>query len=234
MKPKAPCGLFITGTDTGVGKTYVGALIVKSLCETGYRVGVYKPVASGCRRNEQRELVSDDALALWNAAGKPASLDLVCPWRFAAPLAPHLAAAAEGQSLQFEEFKNGLKPWQAISNVVVVEGVGGLMSPITENEFVADLAEAFAIPLIVIVPNRIGAINQALQTLITASCFRDGLPVAGIILNDVAVDPTDPSCDSNEKEIARRSPIPVLARVQHGSDQFDRAIDWRTVLTPPE
>ncbi|MEQ1906251.1 MAG: dethiobiotin synthase [Pirellulaceae bacterium] len=234
MKAKAPCGLFITGTDTGVGKTYVGALIVKSLCAAEYRVGVYKPVASGCQRNEQGELVSDDALELWNAAGKPATLDLVCPRRFAAPLAPHLAAAAEGQSVQFEELKAGIKPWQAISNVVIVEGAGGLMSPVTENEFVADLAEALALPLIVVVPNRIGAINQALQTLITASCFRDGLPVAGIILNDLPNDAADPSRESNEKEIARRSPVPVLARVLHDSQQFDRPINWRAVLSPLE
>lgn len=234
MKAKAPNGLFITGTDTGVGKTYVGALIVKSLCAAEYRVGVYKPVASGCHRNEQGELVSDDALALWNAAGKPATLDLVCPRRFAAPLAPHLAAAAEGQTLRFDELKAGINPWRAISNVMIVEGAGGLMSPVTENEFVADLAEAFALPLIVVVPNRIGAINQTLQTLVTASCFREGLPVAGIILNDLPQDAEDPSRESNEKEIARRSPIPVLARVLHHSHEFDRPINWRAVLGQPE
>ena len=85
-------GLFITGTDTGVGKTYVAALIARALAAAGRRVGVYKPAASGCTRDSE-ELVSDDALALWDAAGRPGDLEHVCPQRFAVPLAPHLAAA---------------------------------------------------------------------------------------------------------------------------------------------
>ena len=93
-------GLFITGTDTGVGKTYVAALIARWLPPAGRRVGVYKPAASGCSRQaDGDELVSDDALALWNAAGRPGDLDRVCPQRFAAPLAPHLAAAGEGKQI---------------------------------------------------------------------------------------------------------------------------------------
>src|SRR4029453_1109681 len=86
---QAGFGLFIVGTDTGVGKTRVAALIVAALAREGLRVGVYKPAASGCRR-VGRALVSDDALALWKAAGEPGQLRAVCPQRFAAPLAPHL------------------------------------------------------------------------------------------------------------------------------------------------
>jgi dethiobiotin synthetase len=89
-------GLFITGTGTGVGKTYVASLIARALRATGRRVGVYKPVASGCDLVDG-ELVSPDAVALWEAAGRPGTLDQVCPQRFAAPLAPHLAARAEGK-----------------------------------------------------------------------------------------------------------------------------------------
>ena len=87
-------GLFITGTDTEVGKTRVTAMIARSLVAAGYRVGVYKPAASGCRR-EGDELIADDAVALWEAAGRPATLEQVCPQRFEAPLAPHLAAREE-------------------------------------------------------------------------------------------------------------------------------------------
>ena len=89
--PRRVPGLFVTGTDTGVGKTYVAALIARSLAAGGHRVGIYKPAASGCRY-EDRGLIADDAVALWNAAGRPADLEHVCPQRFAAPLAPHLAA----------------------------------------------------------------------------------------------------------------------------------------------
>src|SRR5688572_7090297 len=91
-------GLFITGTDTGVGKTYIGCLIARSLRAAGLSVGVYKPAASGCQR-EGDTLVSEDAVALWQAAGQPGELERVCPQRFAAPLAPHLAAREEGRSI---------------------------------------------------------------------------------------------------------------------------------------
>ena len=106
MTRKSP-GFFVTGTDTGVGKTYFAALLVRALTEAGSRVGVYKPVASGCAKNGGR-LVSDDALRLWEAAGKPGELDAVCPQRFEAPLAPHLAARKEGKEIDNELLREGL------------------------------------------------------------------------------------------------------------------------------
>src|SRR5258708_35422490 len=98
MARKPPRGLFITGTDTEIGKTYVASLIARALVSAGHRVGVYKPAASGCRRQGD-SLVSDDAVALWRAAGSPGTLAEVCPQVFAAPLAPYLAATAEGREL---------------------------------------------------------------------------------------------------------------------------------------
>src|SRR6478736_6953083 len=119
-------GLFITGTGTGVGKTYVGALVVKALRETGKRVGVYKPVASGCEVRGGK-LISPDAVALWEAAGRPGTLEQVCPQLFAAPLAPHLAARAEGKRVVAKRLREGLDPWRETSDIVIVEGAGGLM-----------------------------------------------------------------------------------------------------------
>ena len=142
-------GLFITGTDTGVGKTYVAALVARALAAEGRRVGVYKPVASGCRRQGDR-LVSDDALSLWEAAGRPGELERVCPQRFAAPLAPHLAARAEDARVDEEQLRRGLDYWIERSDIVIVEGVGGLMSPLTDDEYVADLAYEFGYPLVVV------------------------------------------------------------------------------------
>ena len=227
MERKRAHGLFITGTDTAVGKTYVAALVAKALVAAGHRVGVYKPAASGCSRSEQDgTLVADDAVVLWRAAGSPGSLAEVCPQVFAAPLTPHLAAAAEGRSLDATLLRRGLDTWLESSDVVVVEGAGGLMSPLGEDEFVADLVYDFGFPLVVVAPNRLGAINHTLQTLITAATFRSGLPVAGIVLNEPGPTDGDPSTRQNAAEIRRRAVPPLLAEVRWQADGFDRAVDW--------
>src|SRR5438477_8141213 len=120
-------GLFVVGTDTAVGKTYVAARIAAALSGAGVKVGVYKPAASGCRR-VGRALVSDDAVALWEAAGCPGRLQAVCPQRFAAPLAPHLAARQERKRVDSKLLRSGLDYWRRRSDIVIVEGAGGLMS----------------------------------------------------------------------------------------------------------
>ena len=213
-------GLFITGTDTNVGKTYVTALIARQLVAAGNRVGVYKPAASGCLGAE-----SDDPFVLWDAAGRPASIDEVCPQRFAAPLAPHLAARAEGKEVDVDLLRTGLDFWRDRSDIILVEGVGGLMSPVSDDDYVADLAHDFGFPLIVVAPNTLGVINQTLQTLITASTFRDGLEVAGILLNNLPRETkaNDTSTQSNANELAHRCVAPILATVEN---EFDRAVDW--------
>jgi dethiobiotin synthetase len=217
-------GLFVTGTDTGVGKTYVAALIARSLVAAGHRVGVYKPVASGCGWIEN-ELISEDATALAAAAGLAGEHKRVCPQRFEAPLAPHLAAKAEGRDVDADLLRGGLEFWLERSEVVIVEGAGGLMSPVTDDEFVADLAHDFGFPLVVVAANVLGCINQTLQTLITAAAFREGLAVAGIVLNRVVAATDDLSTASNCGEIARLAVPPVLAEVRHGG-KFDRDVDW--------
>jgi dethiobiotin synthetase len=220
-------GLFITGTDTGVGKTYVTALIARSLVAAGRRVGVYKPTASGCMCDAQGRLVSDDAVALWDASGRPHDLEHVCPQRFAAPLAPHLAARAEGREINSALLRGGLDYWRSRCEIVLVEGAGGLMSPLGSHEYVADLAHDLGLPLIVVSRNILGTINATLQTLITASVYRGGLAVAGIVVNH----PRPPNADdlslsSNRDELAARSPAPLLTAVDFGSTAFDSDIDW--------
>jgi dethiobiotin synthetase len=219
-------GLFITGTDTGVGKTYVAAMIVRDLAAAGLRVGVYKPVASGCRY-DGGSLVSDDALSLWHAAGQPGTLDAVCPQRFAAPLAPHLAARAEGRRVDAALLRSGLKHWLERSDLLIIEGVGGLLSPVSEDEYVADLAHDFGCPLVVVAANRLGTIHQALATLVVAATFRDGLDVAGVVLNQPTVAPLDESGANNHDELCRRSVPPVLGQLPWNATAFDPPIDWR-------
>jgi dethiobiotin synthetase len=222
----ATCGLFVVGTDTGVGKTYVAARIVAALAREGLRVGVYKPAASGCRRIG-RALVSDDAVALWRAAGEPGELKAVCPQRFAAPLAPHLAAREERKEIDVRLLRRGLDYWRKRSDFVIVEGAGGLMSPIGERDYVADLAEEFGYPLVVVAPNRIGTINSTLLTLIVAAARPKPLPIAGIVLNDLLPpDAGDPAVHSNRMELETRCVPPVLARLGHGAADFDTDVEW--------
>ena len=145
MVREAINGLFITGTDTEVGKTFVTSLIARASREKGANVGVYKPVASGCMLRGD-DLFSEDAEQLWIAAGRPKTLGDVTPQRFAAPLAPNIAAKAEGKRIDAELLRSGLEAWRD-SDVVLVEGVGGLMSPISDDDLVRDLAVDFGFPL---------------------------------------------------------------------------------------
>lgn len=228
MSTKRFRGLFITGTDTGVGKTYVAAIIARSLRIAGFRVGVYKPAASGCRL-DGAELISDDALALWEAAGRPGSLDEVCPQRFLAPLAPHLAACAEGRRIDRDQLRRGLDVWTARSDIVLVEGAGGLMSPLGESDYVADLAGHFGFPLVVVARNVLGTINHTLLTLHAAATFRGGLPVAGIVLNRPVAPSDDASTASNREELQARASAPVLAEVKWQAESTDADVDWNAL-----
>lgn len=228
MFKKPPFGLFVAGTDTEVGKTYIASLIVKQLVAAGHRVGVYKPVASDCV-SDGRQLVSEDAVALWEAAGRPLSLDAVCPQRFQAPLAPHLSARNEGRELDPQLIRSGISVWADECDIVVVEGAGGLMSPISDDEYFADLAYDLGYPVIVVAPNAIGVINQSLSALIAAACFRDGIPVAGLILNDSRMFDGDVSMDSNREQVASRAMSPVLTRLRYDGEAFDDTVDWMAV-----
>ena len=225
-------GLFITGTDTGVGKTYVGALVARALRGAGRSVGVYKPAASGCRRVDGR-LESDDAAALWDAAGRPGTLDMVCPQTFAAPLAPHLAAKAEGRTLDPTLLRTGLEAWRGRCDIVLVEGAGGLLSPLGDDASVADLAWDLGFPLVIVARNALGTINHTLQTLVAAAAHRGGLDVAGIVLNSPSLLRDDPSVESNRAELERRARVPVLAEVAHGADRFDADVDWHALTRFP-
>ena len=237
-------GLFITGTNTEVGKTYVASQIAAALRKQGIRVGVYKPVASGCRIVDGK-LTSDDAVELWTAAGKPLDLDAVCPQRFAKPIAPHLAAKAEGREADFDQMLCGLERW-ANFDLVIVEGAGGLMSPVADDWYSADLALECSYPVVVVAANRLGVINETLQTLITASTFRDGLDVRGVVLNGVTQGEDggaeDESLESNWTELQSRSVPPCLCRVTHScrnhftssSISYDSevsTVDWMTLAT---
>jgi dethiobiotin synthetase len=175
--PKSSSGIFITGSDTEIGKTYVACAIVRSLVNASIKVGVYKPVASGLA-----EIESSDGYQLWLAAGKPGqSLSQVCPQSFSQPLAPMLAAESENKTIDTQKIISGFDYWRECSEFVVVEGAGGLLSPMAHRLNNADLATRLELPIVAVVPNRLGCVNQAMLVLEVARAR--GLPVVAVILN---------------------------------------------------
>lgn len=171
--------------------------------------------------------MADDALNLWESAGRPLSLEDVCPQRFVQPIAPHLAARADQAQADFDLMIRGLEKWQGF-DVVIVEGAGGLMSPVSNEMYSADLAHEFGYPTIIVAANRLGVINEALQTLITGTTFRDGLSIAGLVLNDVTASAADdPSHVDNLPELRLRCVPPILTHVRYGSTAaaFD-SVNW--------
>ena len=226
--PRRTTGLFVTGTDTGVGKTHVAALIARALKNDGREVGVYKPVASGCERDAHGNLTSDDAQLLWDAAGRPGELERVCPQKFAAPLAPYLAAQAEGKAIDVSLLRRGCDYWRERAETVIVEGAGGLFSPLSDVLYNSDLAAELDLPLVLVAANRIGTIHAALATLLAARSFRGGaLSIAAIVLNDATPDDgRDPSRATNASELRRHLAGPLLkldvpvVEVRHGATEF--------------
>jgi dethiobiotin synthetase len=223
-------GLFITATDTGVGKTYLTALIARSLREAGARVGAYKPVCSGAEVAADGGLSWGDVRILTEAIGGDFDPLRACPTRLKAPLAPPVAARLEDVPLDFEAMCSGTQWWQGRVDLLLVEGVGGLLCPLTEERTIADLAVALGFPLLVVARAGLGTINH---TLLTVEAARSrGLRVAGVVLNEadrpgVATEwqagslPYD--VEQNVAEIARRANVPVLGVVRHGSQHAEEA-----------
>jgi len=225
-----PRGLLITGTDTDVGKTFVGCLIARHWRAEGRRVGVYKPVASGCEPNPHGTLISHDATQLWEAAGRPGTLHDVCPQRFAAPLAPHLAAQG---TLDRALLRTGLEVWRDACDFVVIEGAGGLLCPLSDgNDYVADLACELGYPLVIVAHNALGTLNHTLLTVEAAT--RRGLPLAAIVLNPHAARPDDRSVDSNLRELRSRVPGPVICELSADGLRFVPHVDWASLAQPAQ
>jgi dethiobiotin synthetase len=203
---------FITGTDTNVGKTEAACLIASSFREAGFTTGVMKPVETGCRLLGEK-LIPRDALRLKEASGTGADLDLVNPYRFTAPVAPDLAARLFGASIDMERIRDIFIGLQAAHDLMLVEGAGGLLAPVTEEKSMADLALFLGAPLIIVSANRLGTVNH---TLLTVRCAREmGLAIKGIILNNPAAPENDLSRDHNRRDIERLSGAPVLFEIPY-------------------
>ena len=215
-------GLFVVGANTEVGKTFVSSLLAKELFGRGVRVGVYKPVASDCVRNEAGELVAEDAVALWEAAGRPGKLDAVCPQRFVAPLAPNVAAVVEGRCVDPGLLRSGVEYWRARSDFVIVEGAGGAMSPISDDDLVLDLARDLGYPALLVVDNRLGCIASALQAWWATAAYAPDLPRVGVLLNNVTAAKPDASCPTNGEQLGRLLGDAYLGEVPMGGAALGR------------
>ncbi len=206
-------GCFITGTDTGVGKTFIACAIAGALKDQGIDVGVMKPVETGCAERGGG-LVPIDALALKEAAGATDPIDEINPYRLAAPLAPNVAARNIGSEIDLTVIKERYGDLSTRHELILVEGAGGLLAPLTDSETMADLAVKLGLPLIIVAPSRLGCINHTLLTLRAAE--QAGIPVLGIILNHpTPSDTADLSAEYNLGEIKRLAGVPVLGEVPY-------------------
>ncbi len=169
-------GLFITGTDTSVGKTVVAGAIAASLARRLHRVAVCKPVATGCEHRREG-LVSQDAEFLAHHANAKFPLNVICPQRFAEPLAPAIAAERAGTSLEWESIDSAIKNMTRESDILIVEGVGGVLVPMDSSHTVLDMIKWLGLPTVIVVRPGLGTINH---TLLTAKRFaKPGRPSPG-------------------------------------------------------
>ncbi len=201
-------GLFVTGTDTGVGKTAVTCAIARQWRAEGRTFAVRKPVSTGGNA---------DALALAEASGQPAHL--ITPYVFKEPAAPPVAAAAEGRPLRGAELHTACL---ADSAAVLVEGVGGLLCPLTDSMTVADLAELLAIPLIIVARRSLGTLSHTLMTVEIAR--HRGLKVAGVVVSET--EPVVGLAALTAVDEMRRRGVPVLTVLAHGAAAPTPDVDW--------
>jgi dethiobiotin synthetase len=204
-------GLFFTATDTGVGKTTVAAAVARELRRLGHSVRVCKPVATGARWAAGR-WVSDDSVILADAAGMAGRESEVTPWAFPEPVAPPVAANRHGVVLNVASLAGAVSRQAHNGSAMLVEGVGGLLCPLTERETVADLAVELALPLIVVARRSLGTLNHTLLTLEVAR--RRDLHVAGVVVNETEY-PEGLAAATNVEELRCRICVPLLAVVPY-------------------
>lgn len=204
-------GVFVTGTDTGVGKTVVGCALAKALTGHGERVAVRKPVESGCEPSGD-ELHPADGDALRHAAGEREPLDVVTPLRLRHALSPERAARLEDMDLELYDLIAAARTGEP-GDFYLVEGAGGFLSPLAQGALNADLAMALGLPVLLVVADRLGCINHALLTV--EAIEHRGLNIAAIVVNAVT---TDADGDmNNHADLESRLPYPVLP-FGHGED----------------
>ena len=198
---------FITGTDTGVGKTLISCALLHGFAAQGKRVVGMKPIAGGCNAEEQNE----DVLQLRAAANIAVSYGQINPYCFLPALAPHIAAQRAGAIIQFSRIVQSYQELAAQADVVIVEGVGGFRVPLNTLQDSADLVQELALPVILVVGIRLGCLNHALLT--TEAIATRGITLAGWVANIVESDM--PVCEENIAALQQRINAPLLGVVPY-------------------
>lgn len=215
-------GIFIAGTDTGVGKTYIAAGIAGELRSRGIDVGVMKPAETGCRTRSGR-LVPVDAARLMQSAGVRDSLALVNPYRFRKPLAPSVAAAMEGRSIRIEGIVKAYQTLAARHDCMIVEGAGGVMVPLRDGYLFLDLMKRLGLPVVIVARPGLGTINHTLLTIEALSKKR--VPVSGIVINYADRGKPGDAERTSPAVIEKLSGVPVIAIMPHGASNFRNLVN---------
>jgi dethiobiotin synthetase len=200
-------GIFITGTDTGVGKTYVTALLLAELRRRGMRAAAFKPISCGTGGRRDAEIYA-------SIMNYELPLDVINPVYLRRPLAPSVAAKLERKRIDLQKILRVYRRLTSSYSVVLVEGAGGLLVPIRENYFVADLAKAMNLPLLVVARLGLGTINHSLLTVQHARTH--GLKISGVILNDTVGGKRGLAEKTNIEIIPALCRAPLLGIVPHG------------------
>jgi dethiobiotin synthetase len=224
-------GVFVTGTDTDVGKTVVACALLHALIARGISVMPMKPIAAGVV-SLRGPRANADSLALLQAAGRDKSLlPDVTPILLIEAMAPHIAAEHEGRTIKLEQVRESFDRLSKDGAFMVVEGVGGFRVPLTDDVDTVDMAKMLALPVVLVVGLRLGCLNHALVTVdaIAAS----GLPLAGWVAN--AIDPKMAAADKNVAALVERIKAPLLGRLPCTPDpdpaQLAQHLDVGPLLT---
>lgn len=203
-------GLFITATDTEVGKTVITCAIATVLRRAGWRVGVCKPIATGCR-HDREGLVSEDAEALAHFSDCRLALDVINPVRYRSPVAPAVAAEQTNEPVSDSLIAESLRRIEAQSEIMLIEGVGGLMAPIDAHRTVLDLSTWIGYPVLVVTRPQLGTLNH---TAMTCRLIRDArLRLAGLALNQYNPETSDVAEVNNPRWLALQNATQILATV---------------------
>lgn len=201
-------GYFVTGTDTGIGKTLIACALLHAFTRRGRRAVGMKPVAAGTSA-AAGEWGNEDVAALAAAGNVAVEPAWISPYRFALPAAPHIAAREEDVAIDFAAIERSYARLRAAAEVVVVEGVGGFRVPLTERADAADLAVRLGLPMILVVGLRLGCLNHALLT--AEAIAARGLRLAGWVAN--RIDPQMAKASANVAALRERVAAPLLAEV---------------------
>jgi dethiobiotin synthetase len=210
-------GLFIAGTDTGVGKTLIAGAIAKILTDKGLKVGVFKPIATGCKRGWDG-LVSDDTEFLAYCANSDLSLSTITPVGYSTPAAPIVSAGCDGPAIDFDRIAAAYRDICQNSDVVIVEGIGGVRVPLTPEFDLLDLAVEFALPVVIVARPNLGTINH---TLMTIDCVRAAeLKIAGVVINGYNATESAVAEETAPEVITKCGVVDILSVVP-----FDETVD---------